>query len=114
MQDQNIHHQKKMLQIEMLKSQELINHSIKNTLSDSGDTVKSSALTNFEKNSKEIFSNNYFTTKHEVHYNIPRSQEEYKDFLVVGPKKLYLKNGNEVMVFIGDNEIKKENIGTNK
>ena len=90
-----------MMQINTLKSQELINFAIKDTMGEtSNSNSASSSLKNLEENMEMYFSKNSFTTTQEIIYTDLKSQEIKEDFFVVSTKGLFLSNGNKITIII--------------
>ena len=90
-----------MMQINTLKSQELINFAIKDTMGETGNSNSaSSSLKNLEENMEMYFSKNSFTTTQEVIYTDLKSQEIKEDFFVVSTKGLFLNNGKKITIII--------------
>lgn len=90
-----------MMQINNLKSQELINFAIKDTVGEKGNSnSSSSSLKNLEENMDMYFSKNSFTTSKEIIYTDLKSQKIKEDFFVVSTKGLFLNDGNKITIII--------------
>jgi len=90
-----------MMQINNLKSQELINFAIKDTVGESGNSNSaSSSLKNLEENMDMYFSKNSFTTSREIIYTDLKSQKIKEDFFVVSTKGLFLNDGKKITIII--------------
>tara|TARA_B100001989_G_C24452685_1_gene419871 strand:+ start:311 stop:931 length:621 start_codon:yes stop_codon:yes gene_type:complete len=109
---------KKMhLQVNALKSQEIINQSIQSTFSESSESFKSSSLKNVEDNIESLIANNYFTTAVEINYTDIKAQKKHKEkneHFIITNKGLYLQDGRRIKIIIGINAIEGKSIGKNK
>ena len=90
-----------MMQINNLKSQELINFAIKDTVGESSiSSGSSSSLKNLEENMDMYFSKNNFTTSKEIIYTDLKTQKILEDFFVISPNGLSLINGKKISIII--------------
>lgn len=90
-----------MMQLNTLKSQEMINFAIKDTMAETDiSSSSSSSLKNLEENMDMYFSKNNFTTTKEIIYTDLRSQENKEDFFVISPEGLYLKDGKKITIMV--------------
>ena len=90
-----------LLKINTLKSQELINFAIKDTLDQSGSTnSSSSSLKNLEENMDSYFSKNHFTTSKEIIYTDLKSRKIKEDIFVITTKGLFLNDGRKISIAI--------------
>ena len=88
------------MDLNVLKTQELINKGIQKTLSQSSSLDNTSPLTNFEKNLDHFKPRNDFTTSKKIIYTDIKSKKEVSDYFIVTYQGLYLNNGTKVKVLI--------------
>jgi hypothetical protein len=90
-----------MMQINSLKSQELINFAIQDTMGESSNSRSgSSSLKNLEENMDLYFSKNSFTTTKEIIYTDLKSQKIKEDFFVITTEGLFLNDGKKITIII--------------
>lgn len=91
---------KNNIDLNVLKTQELINKGIQKTLSQSSSLDNTSPLTNFEKNLDHFKPRNDFTTSKEVIYTDIKYNKEISDYFIVTYQGLFLQDGTQVMILI--------------
>ena len=90
----------KMLQVNTLKAQELINQAIEKTMSQTESTSSLSSLRNLEENMHMYFEKNNFTTSKKIIYTDPREKKSQEDYFIVTTNGLYLMDGRKIMIYI--------------
>ena len=96
----NVGTKKNNIDLNVLKTQELINKGIQKTLSQSSSLDNTSPLTNFEKNLDHFKPRNDFTTSKEVIYTDIKYNKEISDYFIVTYQGLFLQDGTEVRILI--------------
>tara|TARA_Y100000746_G_scaffold222119_1_gene222226 strand:+ start:803 stop:1387 length:585 start_codon:yes stop_codon:yes gene_type:complete len=91
---------KNNIDLNVLKTQELINKGIQKTLSQSSSLDNTSPLTNFEKNLDHFKPRNDFTTSKKIIYTDIKYSKEISDYFIVTYQGLFLQDGTQVMILI--------------